>query len=521
MVKWLHQSKENRENADITNGVVDGIKKLYRKHILPVEDLYGFQDFASTPLSDSDFEAKPQVLLCGQYSVGKTSFIQFLLDREFPGSRVGPEPTTDRFTAVMHGNEDRIIPGNALAMEADKPFRALQRFGTSFLSKFEGAYCDSPVLQQMTIIDTPGVLAGEKQRIGRAYDFPEVVSWFSERADLIILLFDAHKLDISDEFKRAIETLKGQDDKIRVVLNKADMVSNQQLMRVYGALMWSLGKVFNTPEVIKVYVGSFWEKPYANLENKLLFDAEKEDLFKDLRALGKNSAIRKVNELVKRTRYVKVHALIVSHLRSQMPMLLGKDTKKASLIENLEDEFEKIKTQYRIPKGDFPNVTKYKERLKQQDFSRFAKLDVGKLKKMDDVLSRAIPDLVAKFPSMALEQEAANPFGEEMGYDMWAVSEDTQRSARKEFHELGPDENGQLSGNQCKPLMQATGLPATELFKLWNLSDVDQDGHFDIEEFTLMRHLCEMSLIGEPLPDELPVDLLPPSKRDNTLFTQR
>lgn len=53
---------------------------------------------------------------------------------------------------------------------------------------------------------------------------------------------------MSDEFKQVISTLKGHDDKVRVVLNKADQVDMQQLMRVYGALMWSLGKVFRSPE---------------------------------------------------------------------------------------------------------------------------------------------------------------------------------------------------------------------------------------------------------------------------------
>lgn len=69
-----------------------------------------------------------------------------------------------------------------------------------------------------------------------------MLEWFAERVDRIILLFDAHKLDISDEFRRSIESLKNYEDKIRIILNKADMINAQQLMRVYGALMWSLGK---------------------------------------------------------------------------------------------------------------------------------------------------------------------------------------------------------------------------------------------------------------------------------------
>lgn len=61
----------------------------------------------------------------------------------------------------------------------------------------------------------PVVLSGEKQRVTRGYDFNEVWLWFGQRCDLILLLFDAHKLEISDEFKGVNESLKGIDDKIR------------------------------------------------------------------------------------------------------------------------------------------------------------------------------------------------------------------------------------------------------------------------------------------------------------------
>jgi len=122
------------------------------------------------------------------------------------------------------------------------------------------------------------------------------------------LLCSSPQLDISDEFKRVIVALKHHDEKIRVILNKADTIDTQALMRVYGAMMWSLGKVStagpqplpsffapplpgyscralplphaqlanasrlsplasrisfpqvkNTPEVTRVFISSFWE----------------------------------------------------------------------------------------------------------------------------------------------------------------------------------------------------------------------------------------------------------------------
>lgn len=319
-----------------------------------------FAEFHSPVLQNSDFDAKPMVLLLGQYSVGKTSFIRYLLGRDFPGQRIGPEPTTDRFVAVMGGPTNRVIPGNALAVQADMPFRALTKFGTAFLNKFEASICDAEILEKVFFVDTPGVLSGEKQRIGRSYDFVEVVEWFSERADMILLLFDAHKLDISDEFKRAINALKGQDDKVRVVLNKADRVTTQQLMRVYGALMWSLGKVVKTPEVCRVYIGSFWDKPLQEKANKELFEMEQNDLLTDLRMLPRYAAVRKINELVKRARLSIVHAHIIAHLKTEMPSLFGKEKKQRELIDNLHKEFFKIHKAHGLPVGDFPNLERMK-----------------------------------------------------------------------------------------------------------------------------------------------------------------
>ena len=179
-----------------------------------------------------------------------------------------------------------------------------------------------------------------------------------------MLLFDAHKLDISDEFRTVIESLKGHDDKIRCVLNKADQVDRQKLMRVYGALMWAMGKVTKTPEVLRVYTGSFWDEPLQHTDNAKLFEQEEKDLMVDLKNLPRNSAIRKINELVKRCRKAKTHAYIMSYLRSEMPSISGKQKKQDQLIEDLPTVFRAVMKKHNLAAGDFPELEKFRAKLK-------------------------------------------------------------------------------------------------------------------------------------------------------------
>ncbi|KAM3343252.1 EH domain-containing protein 1-like [Capsicum galapagoense] len=399
---WFSSSKSAKKiPSNYVTSIIDGLKKLYVKKLKPLEVAYHYSDFVSPLLANSDFDAKPMVMLLGQYSTGKTTFIKHLLRTSYPGAHIGPEPTTDRFVVVMNGPDERSIPGNTIAVQADMPFSGLTSFGTAFLSKFECSQMPHPLLENITLVDTPGVLSGEKQRTQRSYEFTGVTSWFAAKSDLILLLFDPHKLDISDEFKRVIASLQGHDDKIRVVLNKADQVDTQQLMRVYGALMWSLGKVQNTPEVSRVYIGSFNDKPIdedlTGPLGKELFEKEQDDLLTDLKNIPKKACDRRINEFVKRARAAKIHAYIISHLKKEMPAMMGKAKTQKKLIDNLEDVFVKIQKEHHLPAGDFPNVEKFKEVLSGYNFDKFEKLKPKLIQGVDDMVGYDIPELLKNF----------------------------------------------------------------------------------------------------------------------------
>ncbi|CAL9164364.1 unnamed protein product [Musa hybrid cultivar] len=392
---WFNSKSAKKIPSKSVTSIIDGLKKLYIEKLKPLEVTYQFSDFVSPLLTNSDFDAKPMVMLLGQYSTGKTTFIKHLLKSSYPGAHIGPEPTTDRFVVITSGPDERSIPGNTIAVQADMPYNGLTAFGTGFLSKFECSQMPHPLLEHITFVDTPGVLSGEKQRTQRSYDFTGVTSWFAAKCDLVLLLFDPYKLDISDEFKRVIGSLRGHDDKIRVVLNKADQVDTQQLMRVYGALLWSLGKVLNTPEVI-----SFNDKPINEAEHAVigkLFEKEQEDLLSDLNDIPKKACDRRINEFVKRARAAKVHACIISHLKKEMPAMMGKAKAQQKLIDNLEEEFLKVQKEFHLAPGDFPNVDQFREVLGGYNIDKFEKMKHKMIQAVDDMLGYDIPELLKRF----------------------------------------------------------------------------------------------------------------------------
>lgn len=76
------QLEEHAARLESVPAVIEGLKKLYRDRVLPVELAYSFDKFHTPSLVESDFDARPMVLVLGQYSVGKTSFIQYIAQRE-------------------------------------------------------------------------------------------------------------------------------------------------------------------------------------------------------------------------------------------------------------------------------------------------------------------------------------------------------------------------------------------------------------------------------------------------------
>jgi len=282
----------------------------------------------------------------------------------------------------------------------------------------------------------------------------------------------------------------------------------------------SLGKVINTPEVMRVYIGSFWDKPYKNLDNEKLFRAEQQDLLDDLNLLPRNATIRKVNELVKRARTLRAHIAVMDHVKHQMPMI-GREKKQQQITASLKEEYEEISRLTKIPLGDFPPVSYYEKVWPTKDFTKFSSSNEKITQQMDEILMRDLPNFMALITpekSKNEEVEENNPFGDTD--DSWAIPMEFQERMRTMWNSLSPSGES-LNGNQLKNVMLETKAPGEHLKKIWTLSDITKKGKLDQDEFVLAMWLATEAASGVAPPAQLPPELVPPALRSekDKLFT--
>eukprot|EP00940_MAST-03C_sp_MAST-3C-sp2_P000974 g974.t1 len=393
-------SRKHTSSKITYTGAARELSSLYKESIQPLEELYLYNQYAATKMRSGDFCGKPIVLLLGPYSSGKTTFIQYLLGQDFPFMHVGPEPTTDTFTVIAEGPVERELPGAVLSSMTDRQFTNATRFGNSFLAKFRGV--DVPkarILKKFTLIDTPGVLAGAKQR-NRSYNFERVVEWLARISDRILVLFDAHKLDVSNELCTTLRAIRPFDNKIRFVLNKADSLPSGSLFRVYGSMMWALGKAMERPEALQVFVASLHSKPLVCEDaQKPFIVAQMQQLLADLHDdLPRDAALRRLGDLARRAAEVRTHVLLVGYLKEQMPLVFGKEKARSELIRNLATVFKNVSSQYDIAPSDMPELSTFRSWVSSHADWRadFRKPRPALLEKMTSDIDKVLPALMRK-----------------------------------------------------------------------------------------------------------------------------
>ncbi|XP_074512761.1 sarcalumenin isoform X2 [Sebastes fasciatus] len=356
------------------------LRKIYHSSIKPMEQAYKYNELRQHEISaypgrtlgdsstDGEITSKPMVLFLGPWSVGKSSMINYLLGMHDSPYQLytGAEPTTSEFTVIMHGEKIRSVEGIVMAADSSRSFSPLEKFGQNFLEKLIGIEMPHKMLERVTFVDTPGIIENRKQQ-ERGYPFNDVCQWFIDRADLIFVVFDPTKLDVGLELEMLFRQLKGRESQIRIILNKADNLATQDLMRVYGALFWSLAPLINVTEPPRVYVSSFWPYDYALDTSRELFKREEISLLEDLNQVIENRMENKIAFIRQHGIRVRIHGLLVDRYVQTFKEKMSFFSDPELVFKEIVDDpdkfyiFKSILAKTNVSKFDLPNRDAYRD----------------------------------------------------------------------------------------------------------------------------------------------------------------
>ncbi|MEM6441616.1 MAG: dynamin family protein [Pseudomonadota bacterium] len=292
----------------MTEHFAETIREFYDDPLDPLADQFMFR----RPPTFGELKRPPQVLLLGNHSSGKSTFVNHLLGAEV--QKTGVAPTDDGFTIITHGRSDTDRDGPAVVSNPDLPYEGLRHFGDQLVSHTRLKLRPYDLLRTVTLIDSPGMIDEAKAENGRGYDFPGVVRWFAERSDLVMIFFDPDKPGTTGETLQVFkESLAGIDHKMLIILNKVDQFQSlHDFARAYGALCWNLGKVIPRKDLPMIY-NTFVPiegRPRSSLPMDD-FEKARGDLIHELRRVPTRRMDNQITQIQAYAERLRLHCLVI------------------------------------------------------------------------------------------------------------------------------------------------------------------------------------------------------------------
>ncbi|KAJ2954792.1 hypothetical protein O0L34_g3098 [Tuta absoluta] len=405
------------KSADI---VLRDLKKLYENSIKPLEALYKYRDLSNRHFGDPEIFSKPLVLFMGPWSGGKSSITNYLTGLEFTewSLRTGAEPSPAYFNILMHGKEPEVLDGTQLA--ADWTFSGLQKFGQGLEERLRGLKHPSKILEKVNIVEIPGILEVRKQ-VSRVFPFNDACQWFIDRADIIFLVYDPSKLDVGPETEAILDQLKGRESQTRIVLNKADTVKPEELMRVQSALIWNISPLMSSAQPPVMYTVSLWSMPYEAGAPVRLLQAQERELLRDLRQAIDKRIENKISSARRFAVRVRNHAKMVdcylTTYYNHKTIFGNRKLIADAIIENPQNYhiYEGLSTLTNISRYDLPDPETYRDFFRLNPLYEFQQLSATctyfrgcPITRLDVAIAYDLPELVGKYKKMV---ETATPQG--------------------------------------------------------------------------------------------------------------
>ncbi|KAK5639708.1 hypothetical protein RI129_012200 [Pyrocoelia pectoralis] len=339
------------------------LKKLYENAIRPLETLYKYRDLSA-------------------------------------------EPSPAYFNILMYGEEPEILDGTELA--ADYTFSGLQKFGQGLEERLKGYKFPSKLLEKVNIVEIPGILEVRKQ-VSRIFPFNDACQWFIDRADIIFLVYDPSKLDVGPETEAILDQLKGREHQSRILLNKADQVKPEELMRVQGALIWNISPLMSSAQPPVMYTTSLWSQPYEQWAPVRLLQAQERAFLRDLRSAIDKRIDNKIASARRFAVRVRNHAKMVdcylTTYYNHKSVFGNRKQVSDEIINHPQDYhiYEGLSTLTNISRYDLPDPDVYRDFFRLNALYDFQQLSSTctyfrgcPINRLDVAIAYDLPELVGK-----------------------------------------------------------------------------------------------------------------------------